>query len=241
MKLGKHPARNDPRTLKLAQFFSDTAPIAPDAMDWFSGITAWGMMANDNLGDCTCAALGHALQAWSAATGSEYTVHDQVIVDAYSKWCGYVPGDESTDQGGNEIDVLNSFRRDGLGGKTLLAYADPSVKNPEHIKQAVYLFGGLYIGLALPITAQDQKTWDVVVNSNDNQPGSWGGHAVQVLGYDAKTLTCVTWGELKQMTWDFFGVYCDEAHALLMGDWATFAGKDFKLGELQRELAAVAG
>jgi hypothetical protein len=126
--------------------------------------------------------------------------------------------------------------------RQLLAYADPYVHNDfEHIKQAIYLFGGMYVGLALPISAQNQETWDVEIKSNDNQVGSWGGHAVQVLGYDAKTLTCVTWGKLKGMTWDFWHIYCDEAHALLMGDWMTFAGKDFKLGDLQKELATVTG
>src|SRR5947209_12290743 len=148
MKLGKHPARIDPRTLRLARFLRETAPPAPDAMDWFSAISSWGMMANDDLGDCTCAALGHALQAWSAAIGSEYTIPDSAVVDAYSRWCGYVPGDESTDQGGVEIDVLNQFRRDGLGGKQLLAYADVNINQADKIKQAIYLFGGLYIGLA---------------------------------------------------------------------------------------------
>lgn len=247
MKLGKHPARIDPRTLKLARFLSDTAPAAPDAMDWFSGITSWGMMRNDTVGDCTCAAMGHIRQSQSAALGTEYTVGDDVVISAYSAITGYDPsqtrpdGSNPTDNGANELDVLNWVRKNGFGGKQLLAYADPAISNFDHIRKAVYLFNGLYIGLQLPMTAQGQKTWDVVLNSNDNQPGSWGGHAVPILGYDADTLTVVTWGELQQMTWNFFKTYCDEAHALLWGDWADFGAKDFKLGELQSELALVTG
>src|SRR3954471_22504995 len=125
MKLGKHPARRDPRTLKLAQFLSETAPAAPDAMDWFSGITDWGNMRNDELGCCTCSALGHALQAWSAATGSKYTVPDETVVSAYSAIAGYDPQTGANDDGAVEIDVLNWFRKNGFGGKQLLAYADP--------------------------------------------------------------------------------------------------------------------
>jgi hypothetical protein len=244
MKLGKHPARIDPRTLKLARFLRETAPAAPDVLDWFSGISDFGMMRNNDLGDCTCAALGHALQTVSAATGSEYTVHDDVVVDAYSRWCGYVRGDESTDQGGVELDILKQFRRDGLGGKTLLAFTSVAISDFEQIKRAIHAFNGIYIGLQLPLTAQDQDTWDLVLNSNENQPGSWGGHAVWMPAFDARrqdheTLDCITWGGRKRMTLDFFRTYCDEAWALLMGDWAAFGSSDFKLGDLQAELQAV--
>ena len=33
-------------------------------------------------------------------------------------------------------------------------------------------------------------------------------------------MTCITWGEEKQMTWGFLDAYCDEAYALLsIDDW----------------------
>jgi hypothetical protein len=250
LKLGKHPARRDPRTLKLARFLSETAPAAPDVLDWFSGIEDFGMMANDKRGNCTIAGLAHGLQTQSAATGSEYTVSDAVVMDAYARWCGFDPskdqedGFNPTDRGGVELDVLKQFRRDGLGGKSLLAFTSVAVSNFEHIKRAIHMLGGLYIGLQLPLTAQDQDTWDVVINSNENQVGSWGGHAVWVPAFDARrsdheTLDCLTWGKRKRMTLDFFRTYCDEVWALLMGDWASFGSSDFKLGNLQAELATV--
>ncbi len=52
-------------------------------------------------------------------------------------------------------------------------------------------------------------------------PGSWGGHAVPVIAYDASGLTCITWGALKRMTWAFWDAYCDEAYACLSRDWAA--------------------
>src|SRR5438270_2072554 len=144
MKLGKQSARVDKRTLKLARFLHETAPVTPDVLDWFSGVSDFGVMRNNDLGNCTCAALGHALQTVSAATGSEYTVQDDVVVDAYSRWCGYVRGDESTDQGGVELDVLKAFRRDGLGGKQLLAFTSVPMFNFDLVKKAIHLFNGIY-------------------------------------------------------------------------------------------------
>jgi hypothetical protein len=250
MKLGKHPPRFDVLTSRrkfaMAQFLSETAPVTPDAMDWLSGISDWGMMQNDKIGLCTVAGLGHKLQSQSAATGSKYTVSDDLVIRDYSAITGYDPrqtdadGYNPTDNGANELDVIQWFERNGFGGETLLGHADVSISNRDHIKKAIHLFNGVYVSVALPNTAKTQETWDVVMNSNENQPGSWGLHAVIVLGYDAKTVTCVTWGSLKQMTWEFVHAYFDEIHALLTGTWDQWAGKDFKLGNFQQNLRAIA-
>ena len=56
LKLGKSTARHDPRTLLLASYVSHTLPTPPPAFDLTSKVKAWGMMDNDQIGDCTCAA-----------------------------------------------------------------------------------------------------------------------------------------------------------------------------------------
>ena len=104
------------------------------------------------------------------------------------------------------------------------------------MKQAIALFGGLYIGLSLPLSAQTQDVWDVDTSPNGKR-GSWGGHCVFVPDYDATGLTCITWGAPKKMTWPFWGTYCDEAHALLSPNWKAPAG--FDLAALQADLASV--
>lgn len=197
------------------------------------------MMANDMLGDCTIAAVAHAVQVWTAATGSPVTAADSVVVNYYSLWDGYVPGDPATDQGGVETDVLDKWRKDpdGFHGYKLLAYADPDPGNRDHIKQSVVLFGGVYIGLNLPISAQSQigSLWEYV----GGRPGTWGGHAVFVAGYDAEGLTCITWGKLQKMTWEFWSRYCDEAHTLLSDIWMNSAPADFHYTNLYNDLQAL--
>lgn len=252
MKLGKRAPRIDSRTLMLAKYMKDL-PTPPVSVDYTKGITSFGMMMNDSLGDCTIAGCGHAIQIWTANQGTEATVPDSDILAAYEAWDGYNPADPSTDQGGVEIDVLNNWRTNGLSGHQLLAYADPDPGDQNHVKSAINLFGGLYIGLALPLTAQNQDVWDVVEGSlldklkgffmhdSPSDPGSWGGHCVFVPAYDANGLTCITWGQLKKMTWAFWGKYCDESHALLSPDWVSNRQTGFDLVTLQADLAAVAG
>ncbi len=243
MKLGKRLPRRDPRTLRLAKYFAPAPmPLPPDSVDWSKGITSWGMMLNDNLGDCTIAACGHAIQVWSANAGSEITVPDDAILAAYEAWDGYDPKDPSSDDGGVELDVLNQWRANQLAGHPLLAYADPDPQNDYHVKFAIAYFGGVYIGLALPLSAQSQEVWDVADGAN-GEPGSWGGHAVFVCGYDADGLTCITWGQIKRMTWAFWAKYCDEAHALIGQDWLR-QGKSpdgFDMFALVTDLHAVTG
>jgi hypothetical protein len=243
MKLGRKAIKTDTRTLRLARYFTEDLPSPPVAKDWSKGITSFGMMLNDQLGDCTIAGCGHAVQVLSANAGAEITVPDSAILAAYEQWDGYKPADPSTDQGGVELDVLTDWRKNGLAGHKLLAFADPEATNVIEIKQCIALFGGVYIGVSLPLTAQTQDVWDAVDDPGDGsaQAGSWGGHCVFVCAYDSDGLTCITWGAQKKMTWTFWNEYVDEAHALLSADWlgANGAPSGFDLAQLQADLALI--
>jgi hypothetical protein len=241
MKLGRKAIKTDSRTLKLAKYLTPALPPAPPAQDWTKGIQSWGMMHNDTLGDCTIAAVSHAVQVFSACASTEITVPDSQVLHYYEKWDGYKPGDPSTDQGGVELDVLNNWQKSEFDKHKLIAFADPARTNLEEIRQAITLFGGVYIGLSLPITAQTQTVWDVVPGSPNAKPGSWGGHAVFVAAYDPNGFTCITWGQLKTMTVAFWNEYVDEAHTLLSQDWLTAKGspQGFNLAELKSDLGLI--
>jgi hypothetical protein len=242
MKLGRKAVKTDSRTLMLGKYLTSKLPPPPPAVDWTKGVTSWGMMLNNSLGDCTIAGVGHAVQVWSAQTGAMATVPDGTIETYYEKWDGYVPGDPSTDHGGVELDVLNDWRQQGFDGHQLLAFADPKVSDMVEIRQSIALFGGVYIGLALPLTAQTQDVWDVVANGGANAAkGSWGGHCVFVPKYDGNSLTCITWGQPKTMTIAFWKKYCDEAHALLGQNWLNAKGSPagFDQAQLQADLSAI--
>jgi hypothetical protein len=222
MKLGKHVARHDPRTLQFGNYLrADKLPQPKDHVDWSKAVRQWPMMANDRIGDCTCAAGGHLIEEWTANANNEPIIlPDTQIIDAYSAISGYDPRTGANDNGANELDVLNYWRQTGIGGRKIIAYAALEPQNRNHVEDATDLFGGCYIGLALPISAQRQTVWTVPPGgpTGPGAPGSWGGHAVPVVAYDQRVLTVVTWGALKQMTWDFWNAYCDEAYAVFSQD-----------------------
>jgi hypothetical protein len=247
MKLGKHPARHDPRTLQLANYLRPEAlSTIPPTIDWTSKVTqGWPMMRNDTLGDCTCAAAGHLIEEWTANATQIQIPSDADIIQAYSAITGYNPEDPSTDRGAVETDVLNYWRKTGIAGHRIDAYATLEPGNHDHVRAATYIFGGCYIGVALPSSAQTQQVWAVPPGGPHGRgaPGSWGGHAVPVVAYDAVGLMVVTWGALKRMTWSFWDAYCDEAYVIISEDWLTSADRTptgFDMAALQQDLQEVA-
>lgn len=242
-KLGRKAIKTDTRTLRLARYFTADLPPAPPSVDWSKGIAGWGMLDNDTLGDCTCAGVGHAVQVWSANASTEANVTDAEVLDIYERWCGYNPSDPSTDQGGVELDILTDWKNQGFAGHSILGYAAVITTNTNEVKQAINLFGGSYTGVSLPLSAQGQGIWDVVPDdgSGDTAGGSWGGHCVYIVSYDADGLTCITWGALQKMTWAFWNAYFDEAYGILSPDWlaATGAPNGFNVVQLQQDLAQI--
>jgi hypothetical protein len=239
MRLGRKAVKTDSRTLALGHYLKPGLPPPPPTADWTKGITSWGVMLNDTLSDCTIAGAAHAVQVWSANTGSMVTVPDATIQTYYEQWDGYVPDNPSTDSGGVELDVLNDWQKNGFASHALAVFADPNPTNLVEIRQSIALFGGVYVGLALPLSAQKQDVWDVVPNGGAAaQKSSWGGHCVFVPKYDHNGFTCITWGELKTMTVAFWKEYCDEAHTLLAQNWLTAKGSPngFDQVQLQADL-----
>jgi hypothetical protein len=252
MKLGKKPRRIDPRTLQLAKYTAKLAS-APLVFDQTAEANPnFGMMLNDQLGDCAIAAVGHLQQIWTSLTSSEVTATDPAVLAVYEAVGGYVPGDPSTDNGCVMLDVLNYWRKTGIFGNKLGAYAAVNPTSRQEIMDAIYYFGGIYVGLALPETAQTQAEWQYVANSPKNKPDSWGGHCVAAARYSfaaalpgetvPRTVGCITWGSALEMTFQFLATYCDECYALIDSDWLTGAGESpdgFNLVQLQADLSAI--
>lgn len=224
LKLGKRPRKNDPRTLRLAKYL--TKVEYPDHVDWGAAVPSWPMYGNDTLGDCTIAAAGHMIQAWTAGAGTEATPAETDVVAAY-----WATG--SDDSGRFELDVLNFWRTQGVAGHEILAYVAVDPQSLDQVRYAIATFGGVYTGAALPMSAQGQQAWTVVGDGKTGSaaPGSWGGHAIPYVAYDLRPqseqggeLVCVTWGATLKLSEAFHLAYCDELYAIVTKDWVTANG-----------------
>ena len=248
VKLGKQARKHLFRTAMLQDHTASTAPAPPAAWDWTKGVTNWGMMLNgpnsygksipaDGVGDCIIAdGYGHGTQVWTLnSTSAMVTPDDSAVLGYYEKWCGYNPLSPGTDQGGVLIDVLNHWRNETAIDTVLDGFASVHIMIPsgsngimvpeDDLQRAIWMFGGAYAGVQLPASAQGQDVWDVPSQFTANaQPGSWGGHAIYLVAYDAQHVMCITWGLVQKMTWRFFYTYCDEAYALVSNKWLSTSG-----------------
>ena len=241
-KLGKLVPRVDVRTLSLARYVDRAKlPTPPSTLDLTAHVPDWPMYANDRIGDCTTAAAAHMIEAWTAAAGgAAVEVTESAVLTAFDRVKIVDP--VSGEEGAIELDVLRDWRAHGVGHHRIGAFARVSTLDHTLVRTAAWLFGGLYIGLQLPLSAQWQTTWDWNGSlTGSDRPGSWGGHAVDVVRYDDAGLTIVTWGSLKKMTWSFWDRYCDEAYCLLSNDFIAHgrAPNGFDLAALRADLALV--
>jgi hypothetical protein len=245
--------RNKPYTkeekprLVLDSYLAASLPKAHAVVDRASKVDSWPMYDNDSIGDCTCAAVGHVIQAWTAYAGTEATINDFDVLAAYEAVSGYNPATGANDNGAAEQDVLNYWRKTGVGGHKILAFAQlEDLENLTMAKQAVDLFGSLYIGLDIPDTAMQQfmagEPWDVVKGAQIE-----GGHAVPVQYWgtnEAGEIGVVTWGKLQRMTRAFWRAYVEEAWVVISQDWLNANGdtiEGFDLAQLEADFTALTG
>lgn len=246
-RLGKLAPRHDARTFKLEKYLLQLPPLL-SAVTWADKVTQWQMFLNDQLGDCAIAAPAHMEMLWSAYASTEFAPTDTEVIAAYEAVSGYKPGDPSTDNGCIELDVLRYWKTVGIADHKIEAYMSIEPANINHLKAAIMLFGGAYIGLALPVTASAQidanSAWDVVDGdlAGDSEPGSWGGHAINLIGYNTLGFVGVTWGALQPMTTRFIQAYMDEAWAILSPQFFNAKAKapsGFDHAQLLADLAAL--
>ena len=232
-RLGKQVPKIDKRTLRLADFLRvpAVAPLpCPPERDWGSALHGqWPMLGNDRMGCCTVTALAHLLICQARNDGRELVIDEEQVSDVYAEATGYDPVTGVHDNGAAMLDILKYAQQVGIGGVKIGPYLALESRNHAHLMTACNLFGGVYLGLALPATAQAEvgDTWLYPEASAgvSGEPWSWGGHAVGSFGYSPQKLTCITWAVEQALSWPFLDRYCDEAYAVLSAEWTGPDGK----------------
>lgn len=230
--LGKKVKKQDRRNLQFARYLPMKLPNTLPGVDRASRLPAKiGMMANDRYGCCTMAAAGHMIQSWTTyAERGTQTLPDDEIVKAY---LAISPNND----GAYMLDALNYWYKTGVGPDKIEAFVELAPGDLTQAKLAIQYFGGVYVGLALPASNM-YGPWinPVGIGSAAN------GHCVNLVGYnDAKQRFKVcTWGEIWDMSYEWYQAYVEEAYATLndisviQASGLTPSG--FKFDQLQEDL-----
>ena len=239
---GKQPPKRDYRTLRFQDYLSPTLPPPAPSHNVLNTVYAnlhvsdprvlFPMDGNDILGDCTIAAVAHAATAYRALIRKKSIMSRADVMALYLHLTGGV------DSGLNELDVLTYWRKHAAAGDEILAFASIDPKKHDHVKQAIALFGGVYLGFQVPqqcIAQFNARTpWTPGPLTND-------GHAVFAVGYDAHGVTVLTWGNTQAATWGWWDECVDEAYAIVPPEAKQpgFA-PGFSVAQLVADLGAVA-
>jgi hypothetical protein len=252
LMLGKQPATEDQRDLMFAKYVKPKELPTPPSQfghETLFGAKDWGMLGNDQWGDCAWAGPAHETMLLAKEGGKPTTFSTDAVLSDYSAGTGFdphagPPGHNPTDQGSNVREVLKYRAKTGIvdaGGTRhkIGAYVKLDPGNVNQIEQALYLFEVVGIGIQFPGSAMDQfnngHPWDVVAGAQIE-----GGHYIPLVA-KRDNLGVVTWGALQEMTHAFYEKYCDEA-------WAYISEEDlqegkspegFAIEELQADLAAL--
>ncbi|MGA2412072.1 MAG: hypothetical protein ABSG46_17020, partial [Candidatus Binataceae bacterium] len=223
--LGAKPKGDDSAVPDLAEYVDTGVLPSPLAsVNYTLKKQAWDtMLGNDTVGDCTIAGAMHMISDWEAyASGKVPGFTTAQAIQVYSAITGYVPGDPSTDNGAELIDVLNYWKSTGILGHKILGFVKIDPSNDRLVRLGIDLFGGIYPGVALPISAQAQvgKEWEPE-SGPDGAPGSWGGHCPPILSYNVPSDVegYATWGTIQKGNVAFRHEYMTEAYAVLGPEW----------------------
>jgi hypothetical protein len=215
VKLGgrKKNPEHHARSLKLESYLDKrTLPDPPSSADYSAKAASVlsDIMANDSLGDCVFAASYHALGVWTGNAGDLFHATVAQVVSDYSAVGGYVPGNPATDQGADIGTALDYYGSKGFAdGSKLLGHLAVNAEDATELRQAVFLFESMWLGLDLPAAyispfpSSNGFVWDVA-----GPPVPENGHCIEVVGYTTSGLLVATWGLIGTITWAAVAKYC---------------------------------
>ncbi len=206
-KLGRLPATRPLGLSDLAVYAQGKLPAPPASVA--APNADYPIDGNDQCGDCTMAGAAHLVAAWNAEVDeSDPVPSEQEVISTYYSLTG------GADSGLNEASVLEGWRRNGLFGRKIAAYAPVNPRNIVDLHQAIAFYGAAYLGIVCPQSAQEQfqagEPWTYV-------PGSpiEGGHCIVGVGYTQNGILCATWGGIAEVTYPFLAHFLEEAWAVI--------------------------
>lgn len=216
LRFGKKPPIRDYRTFMIQNYLRDDVPIPPAQYDTLKRVyknidpddptVLFPMNANDELGNCTIAGMAHGDTVWSSLVGKKSIYPEDLVIRIYFHLTG---GD---DTGLAMLDVLKYFKNNVVAGEQIYAYVSVNPYNHTHVKQAITLFGGLFVGFQV-----QEKCIEEFATRTPWKPGKLlnAGHAIFTTGYNTTGVESLTWGNTQWGTWDWWDLCVDEAYAIL--------------------------
>jgi hypothetical protein len=222
-RLGRNPSapRDLVRSIPLKSVLkAGYTGTVPDTVSYVPDAANLPIDSNDSLGDCTAAGAAHVETALSQfGQGTPVVVSDADVIKFYSGSTGYVPGNPSTDQGGDMQTVLKYWNQTGIAGHKIAAYFAVDPTDFDEMRAALYLFGNLYMGFTA--TQGFENAFDNgTVFDVTRRDRALGGHCTGVHQIvKGGNIKGSTWGGFYEMTEAAWAKYVDEPYVVVSQEW----------------------
>lgn len=196
-------------------------PTPPLVFGHYGLIPEWGMLGNDEWGDCAIAGPCHQTMLWTkegSGTAAPFTT--AAALQSYSAITGFnindgPSGENPTDQGTQISDMADYWIQNGFvdaagAHHKVVAVMDLNPGDWRELTIATYLFQCVGMGFNLPDSAETQtangEPWSIVHGAQ-----IVGGHYVPCVGrVKSGNGVGVTWGQLQQFTVGFYQKYSNQ-------------------------------
>lgn len=226
-KYGRKPVKRLLSMPALGDYLdkATTWPAVPP-QGWENAVSpsAWGMLGNDQYGDCAEAGILHLIQGQAANTFNPLTATTAQALALYSAITGFNPDDPSTDQGTALTDLLAYVQKNGVEmtdatGKTVtvevVGSASLDISSVQQRRYAAYTFGGNYLGINCPQQCEDDTSnWNFAAGL----PIA-GGHCIPQEGEGSQGGKIVSWGMVIPVSNAFIAGYLEEAYVIVTKAW----------------------
>lgn len=209
---GLRPAKNTP-ALMFSAFRSRTVPPHPRAVDHLARLRDWRMLGNDRYGVCMPVTWANSRRLTTAvltdtevypSLGQVFDLYRTQNPDFDPDGDPEVTGPGSPADAGMEMQTCleHLHRFGGPDGVRAVAFARVNLENLNEVDAALSIFGGLFLGITVTDTAEQQfvegRPWTRSPNAHP-----LGGHAVLAGGY-TPDVRIVTWAQEAALTQTFW-------------------------------------
>lgn len=235
LKLGKKNPTTDHKDLLFSTYSKKVKlpTTFPNTFGYGTRFKNWGMLGNDDWGDCVPASRCHInMLDTSVGAPATATYTTKTTLAIYSAVTGFNENDPNTDQGTDMRAMCKYQQKTGLTdakgvNHKIGAYVSITPGDTLQMLQAIYVFGAFAFGFQVPQSAMDQFNAGAGIWTDVGDKNIIGGHEVSGVGTmnSHGKITLVTWGVRWEMTFGFITTYCDEAWVFVSPEILSKTGK----------------
>ena len=169
---------------------------------YWRAVAEWSLGGNDEVGDCVFCTAANYTDLLETVRGTPQTVPDAEVERWYAWETGWTRANPASDKGEVLEKMLQHWRDNGNPSDPLDRITD--FYTVTDISSAIEEYGAVFAWCLLPMRDDDPDLSDGALQAGT--PGT-AAHAVLIVGDDTGKMWLATWGEVREISEDWWRAY----------------------------------